>query len=73
LLALIRKLDAIKGNQLFRESRREDRGDTGDSSISTQGVLLASERSRFAEELKNTRYWLIVAAIAIAAAFYFRH
>jgi hypothetical protein len=27
----------------------------------------------FAEELKTARYWIIIAAIALAVAFYFRH
>jgi hypothetical protein len=42
LLALFRQLDAIEGNQLFREFRR---GDTADSAISTKDLIFASERS----------------------------
>jgi len=46
LLAVIRQLDAIEGNLLFREFRRVDSRDTGDcSSINTKELLAASQRS----------------------------
>ncbi len=45
LLAVIRRLDAIQGNQLFREFQRRDHGDTADSAISTEDLVYASERS----------------------------
>jgi hypothetical protein len=45
LLAVIRQLDAIEGNQLFREFQRKDRRDTADSGISTHDLVFASERS----------------------------
>jgi hypothetical protein len=46
LLAVIRQLDAIEGNQLFREFHRADGRDAGNSSINTKDLLFASERSK---------------------------
>jgi hypothetical protein len=45
LLAVIRQLDAIEGNQLFREFHRQADEATDGSAISTQDLVLASERS----------------------------
>jgi hypothetical protein len=45
LLALIRQLDAIEGNQLFREFQRGHHGETADSAISTHDLVFALERS----------------------------
>jgi len=45
LRALIRKLDEIEGYELFREFQRTDSRNTTDSAISTQDLVLASERS----------------------------
>jgi hypothetical protein len=45
LLAVFRQLDAIEGNQLFREFQRGDLGETADSAISTKDLVFASERS----------------------------
>jgi len=45
LLAVIRQLHAIEGNQLFREIQCGDSPDTGQPSISTKDLLSASERS----------------------------
>jgi hypothetical protein len=45
LLAVIRQLDAIEGNQLFREFYCGDSRYTADSSICTKDLLSASERS----------------------------
>ena len=45
LLAVIRQLDAIEGNQLFREFHRGHHGEAADSAISTHDLVFASERS----------------------------
>jgi hypothetical protein len=45
LLAVIRQLDAIAGDQLFRDFQRGDLRHTADSAISTQDLVLASARS----------------------------
>jgi hypothetical protein len=45
LLAVIRQLDTIEGNQLFREIQRGHHGETADSAISTHDLVFASERS----------------------------
>jgi hypothetical protein len=45
LLAVSRKLEAIEGNQLFREFQRGDLGDTANSAIGTNDLVSASERS----------------------------
>jgi len=45
LLALIRKLDAIEGSQLFREFQGTDSSSAADSAISTQDMILALQRA----------------------------
>jgi hypothetical protein len=45
LLAVVKQLDAIEGNQLFGEFQGGNRRDTIASAISTQDLVLASARS----------------------------
>jgi hypothetical protein len=45
MLALIRELDGREGGQFIRGFQRADSGSTADFAISTQDLVLASERA----------------------------
>jgi hypothetical protein len=57
----------------FREEIAPNKEDTRMENLTAAVTNIERRLNGFAEELKAARYWLIIAAVAIAAVFYFRH
>jgi hypothetical protein len=57
----------------FREEIAPDEEDTRMERLTTTVANIERRLNGVAEDLKSARYWLIIAAVAIAAGFYFRH